>query len=92
MISIRYKLKWEALWKEDATLEEVGEAERAEYINEALIEISSKMKRKHKQKQMGSYKLLEFENEHVLVEYPELKSPADSEKPITDAELKELSL
>lgn len=42
------KLKWDALWDENASFEEVTADEREEYVHEALMEISSKMKRKHK--------------------------------------------
>ena len=56
---MRLKLKQDALWDENATLEEVSEEERTEYINEALMEVSSKMKRKHKQKGMSDFKVLD---------------------------------
>lgn len=70
LITMRFKLKWDALWSEEATLDEVSEADREDYINEALIEISSKMRRKHQVKNMKDFKVIEREEEIVLVEYP----------------------
>ena len=40
LISIRYKLKWDALWEQGASLEKVSAAERIEYVDEALLEIA----------------------------------------------------
>ena len=53
-------------------MEEVSEEERDEYVNEALIEIGSKMKRKHTVKTMGKFSVVERNGEIVLVEYPKL--------------------
>ena len=50
---MRYKLRWDALWDQNATLEQVSSEEREEYVNEALLEIASKMKRKHKVKTLS---------------------------------------
>ena len=41
-------------------------------MNEALIEVGSKMKRKHSVKTMGKFSVIERENEVVLVEYPKI--------------------
>ena len=84
-------MKWDALWSEDSTLEEVTEEEREEYVNEALMEIASKMKRKHKVKTMSKYTILERVNEHVHVAYPNLVS-ADGVSAPTDDELKAIAL
>ena len=76
---MRYKLRWDALWDQSATLEQVTEAEREEYINEALLEIASKMKRKHKVRTLSNFTILSRNEEHVHVAYPDIRSPEDSE-------------
>ena len=90
-ISLKLKLKWDALWAEESTLEEVTEEEREEYVNEALMEFSSKMKRKHKVKTMNKFTVLERVDEHVHVAYPDLKS-ADGQSAPTNEELKSIAL
>ena len=93
-IAIKYKFRWESLWDSKATLEEFPAEERSEYIDEALMEISSKLKRKHKIKTMSKYTILDYQNdEHVLVEYPNLRSldKERSDEPISDAELRQLA-
>ena len=39
--------EWEALWNKEATIEQVALDERREYIDEVMIEITQKLKRKH---------------------------------------------
>ena len=78
LISIRYKLKWDALWEQGASLEKVSAVDRKEYVDEALLEIASKMKRKHQNKSFKNFVVREREEEVVLVEYPDIKSE-DSE-------------
>ena len=85
VISFAMRLKWASLWNENATLDEVPDEERLEYIEEALNEIAQKMKRKHKVKTMRKYKLLERKDDAITVEYPNLKVT-------NDAELKQLAL
>ena len=103
---MRFKLKWDALWAQDATLEQVTAEEREEYINEALLEIASKMKRKHKVKTLSNFEILERVEEHVHVAYPDIgaaaatatanttagQDGASSEDGPTDEELKSLAL
>ena len=91
LVSIRYRLKWDALWKEGATLEEVPQKERDEYIDEALMEISSKMKRKHKLRSLSKFNIREMKDNFVDVEYPELRSESNG-RAMNDTELKDLAL
>ena len=77
-ITMHLKLKWDALWEEGASLDDVTEEERLEYTNEAIMEISSKMKRKHKNKQMNKYEIMERDNENLLIAYPNLDGSSDS--------------
>ena len=46
-VIISLALNWDDLWKHDATYEEVSEKEREETVNEVLIEIGNKMKRRN---------------------------------------------
>ena len=46
--------------------------ERREYIDEAMIEITQKMKRKHNLEALVDYKVLGWEENAALIEYPEL--------------------
>ena len=89
---MKLKLKWDALWAQDATLEQVTAEEREEYINEALIEVSSKMKRKHQVKTMSKFNILERIEEYVHVAYPDLKSAEEGQNSPTDEELKKIAL
>ena len=89
---MRLKLKWDALWEQDATLEQVTADEREEYVNEALLEIASKMKRKHKVKTLAKFNILERIDEHVHIAYPDLRSTQDAENTPTDEELKAIAL
>lgn len=89
---MRYKLRWDALWDQDATLEQVSEEEREEYVNEALLEIASKMKRKHKVKTLSEFTILSRQDEEVRVAYPNIKSQADGESSPTEEELKDIAL
>ena len=89
---MRLKLKWDALWAQDATLEQVSAEEREEYINEALLEIASKMKRKHKVKTLSNFEILERVEEHVHVAYPDIQSTSQEVGGPTDEELKSLAL
>ena len=90
-ISIRYKLKQDALWPFEATEEEVSKEERLEYVNEALIEIGYKMKRKHSQKALTKFTITQHDNEIVEADYPNIKG-ADGVSSPTDAELKQIAL
>ena len=90
-ISIRYKLKWDALWPYDSTEEQVSKEERLEYLNEALIEIGYKMKRKHQQKSLTKFTITDYENEFVEADYPNLKG-ADGISSPTNEELKQVAL
>ena len=92
VISMKLKLKWDALWAQDATLEQVTAEEREEYIDEALIEVSSKMKRKHQVKTMSKFNILERIEEYVHVAYPDLKSAEEGQNSPTDEELKKIAL
>lgn len=66
--------------------------EREEYINEALLEISSKMKRKHKVKSLSNFHIIERKDEFVHVAYPDLKSADESRDSPSDEELKQVAL
>ena len=90
LITLNFRLKFEALWDQEATLDEINEFERQEYVEEALIEIGSKMKRKHKQKGMRNFNILDRQNEIVQVAYPDLKQADGSY--LTDDQLKDLAL
>ena len=46
--------------------------ERLEYIEEVMIEITQKMKRKHDLDAMNAYKILGWEDNSALIEYPNL--------------------
>ena len=46
-VIISLALNWDDLWKHDASYEEVSEKEREETVNEVLIEIGNKMKRRN---------------------------------------------
>ena len=92
LISIRYKLKWDALWEQGASLEKVSAVDRKEYVDEALLEIASKMKRKHQNKSFKNFVVREREEEVVLVEYPDLKSEDSENSKMTDEELKQIAL
>ena len=92
LISIRYKLKWDALWEQGASLEKVSAVDRKEYVDEALLEIASKMKRKHQNKSFKKFVVREREEEVVLVEYPDLKSEDSENSKMTDEELKQIAL
>ena len=92
LISIRYKLKWDALWEQGASLEKVSAAERIEYVDEALMEIAQKMRRKHQNKSFKKFVVREREEEVVLVEYPYLKSENSGNEKMTDEELKQIAL
>ena len=84
VIAIKYKFRWESLWDSQASLEEVTAEERSEYIDEALMEIASKLKRKQKIKTMSKYDILEYKNdEHILVQYPNLRS-LEADRPMND--------
>ena len=73
-------------------MEQVTAEEREEYVNEALLEIASKMKRKHKVKTLAKFNILERIDEHVHVAYPDLRSTQDAENTPTDEELKAIAL
>ena len=92
VISIRYKLKWDALWEQGASLEKVSAVDRLEYVNEALLEIGSKMKRKHQNKSFKNFVIRERDEEVILVEYPDLKSEDSESDKMTDEELKQIAL
>ena len=92
LISIRYKLKWDALWEQGASLEKVSAVDRKEYVDEALLEIASKMKRKHQNKSFKNFVVRERDEEIILVEYPDLKSEDSENDKMTDEELKQIAL
>ena len=46
--------------------------ERKEYIDEAMIEVTQKMKRKHNLAVMAEYSILGWQENSALVEYPQL--------------------
>ena len=54
-VIISLALSWHDLWKQDATLEEVDQKQRDETINEVLIEIGNKMKRRNKVTEMNDF-------------------------------------
>ena len=60
---------WEALWNKEASLEQVCMEERKEYIDEVMIEVTQKMKRKHKLEVMADYEILGWDSNSALVEY-----------------------
>lgn len=66
-------------------MEQVSGEDREEYVEEALNEIGSKMKRKHGSRAFKKFDVLERENETVRVSYPGLET---KEK----AKLKEVAL
>ena len=51
--------------------------ERREYIDEAMIEITSKMKRKHNLTALNEYTILGLKDNSALVEYPNLTNDKD---------------
>ena len=57
------------LWNED---EDINLEERREYIDEAMIEVTQKMKRKHNLSVMTEYHILGWLENSALVEYPSL--------------------
>lgn len=65
-------LKWDALWDQNASFEQISEEDRDEYVEEALNEVASKMKRKYSNRDFKKFKVLQRENEKVLVSYPSL--------------------
>ena len=52
--------------------EDVNLEERKEYIDEAMIEVTQKMKRKHNLAVMAEYSILGWQENSALVEYPQL--------------------
>ena len=57
------------LWNAE---EDVNLEERKEYIDEAMIEVAQKMKRKHNLSVMTEYSVLGWQDNSALIEYPEL--------------------
>ena len=56
------------LWNAD---EDVNLEEKKEYIDEAMIEVAQKMKRKHNLSVMTEYSFLGWQDNSALVEYPD---------------------
>lgn len=54
-VIISLALNWEDLWHEGASLEEVDQKTRDENINEVLIEIGNKMKRRNRVHEMMDF-------------------------------------
>jgi len=70
--------EWEALWNKEATEEQVALDERREYIDEVMIEITQKLKRKHQLDSMGDFKILGWEDNSALLQYPKLTGDKDA--------------
>ena len=68
---------WDVLWSKEATEEQVRAEERREYIDEAMIEITQKMKRKHDLTALNEYTILGWKENSALVEYPNLTNDKD---------------
>ena len=54
-VIISLALNWEDLWHEGASLEEVDQKTRDENINEVIIEIGNKMKRRNRVTEMMDF-------------------------------------
>ena len=65
-------LNWADLWREGATLDEVNQADRDETINEVLVEIGNKMKRRNQAPELTAFKVKKVQQNLALVEYPQL--------------------
>ena len=59
----------QVLWNRD---EEISLEERKEYIDEAMIEVAQKLKRKHNLSVMAEYEILGWQDNSALVEYQTL--------------------
>ena len=70
--------EWEALWNKEATVEQVALEERREYIDEVMIEITQKLKRKHQLDSMGDFKILGWEDNSALLQYPKLTNDKEA--------------
>ena len=70
--------EWEALWSKDASVEQVCLEERREYIDEVMIEVTQKMKRKHELDSMVDFEILGWEENSALVQYPQLTNDKET--------------
>ena len=59
--------EWEALWNKDATVEQVAMEERREYIDEVMIEVTQKLKRKHQLDTISDFQILGWEDNSALL-------------------------
>ena len=66
-------IAWASLWKQEATFEEVPLQERNEWVSDTLEEVMIDMKHKHQTPQMMGYRILNLDQNNVLVEFPGLK-------------------
>ena len=70
--------EWEALWNKEATIDQVPAEERREYIDEVMIEITQKLKRKHQLNEMADFSILGWENNSALLQYPKLANDKEA--------------
>ena len=57
----------------DATMEEVTEPQRREWLEDTLTVVMLMMKRKYNHPEMTDFNIISFEENNVLVEFPSLK-------------------
>ena len=72
MIAFLLGIEWNQLWKMDATIEEVPEKERKEWLEDTLSIVMLMMKRKFNRPKMTDFNIFSFEENNVLVEFPSL--------------------
>ena len=79
-------LDWTQLWKRDATYEEVPETERAEWIEDTVLAAMKIMKRKFHRPEVLEHSILKFEDNNVLVEFPDLTGKSKEELELITAD------
>ena len=57
---ISVALSWSDLWAQDASLEEVPQADRDQNVKEVLMEIGNKMKRRNKVNELTDFKVMKI--------------------------------
>ena len=80
--------EWEALWSKEASVEQICMEERREYIDEVMIEVTQKMKRKHELVALADFKILGWEDNSALLQYPQLTNDREALRKIGTLMLK----